>query len=233
MNETQDHKLKGAGKDEFNQFFQKADPWNLSGNVEQARYKLVLSYILKSFSPHQSSILELGCAEGNFTEHLSKVGYKSTSVDISDIAIERARQKKLNNTDFICSEMVEYLSANDISGFNLILLLESFYYLSDLAREILLSNLKEKCKADCKILITLPTLQNDSLFPSEDELIKLFEKHNLHLDRYLQSVPLSLKGFSNRIYYYIPSFGLKKMFVSIHKYLCRSNINQKMYVFLK
>ena len=90
-----EYALLHGNKKVFDDFFSTEDPWNLNSKQEQFRYKIIINFIKKNFCKPDLKILEIGCAEGNFSEYLDIETYKTTSIDISEVAIERARNRNL------------------------------------------------------------------------------------------------------------------------------------------
>lgn len=89
---------------EYNrQYFEKLfasgrDPWKYAGDYEQTKYRQAMDLL-----PHTSfeSVLELGCAEGMFTEQLAERAKHLIAADISKLALERAAQRcKANHIEF-------------------------------------------------------------------------------------------------------------------------------------
>lgn len=72
------------------QFGRREDPFSYSDTpYEQAR----LAAMEAALPPRLGSALECGCAEGHFTARLCARASRVTSVDISSIALERARRR--------------------------------------------------------------------------------------------------------------------------------------------
>jgi SAM-dependent methyltransferase len=66
------------------------DPWGMETPREGARFLRTLE-ILQRVRPRYDSILECGCGEGHQTAYLRRLTHRLTAVDISPVAIERAR----------------------------------------------------------------------------------------------------------------------------------------------
>lgn len=79
------------------------------------------------------SILDLGCGSGNTANELTLGAYKKyTGVDISSIAIERARARSVSNArshkvHFVQSDILTFVPDEE---FNVILFRESIYYIA-------------------------------------------------------------------------------------------------------
>src|SRR5262249_60699373 len=72
----------------WNAIFAKEDPWNYASCYEQTKYRHTLELMPE---PPIGRAIELGCAEGMFTEMLAPRVDHLLAVDISDVALERAR----------------------------------------------------------------------------------------------------------------------------------------------
>jgi SAM-dependent methyltransferase len=226
-----EYALFNADKSSFENVFSAEDPWRLSSCQEQLRYKIVMKYIRKNFLNSVLKVLELGCAEGNFTEHLAKEEYKITAVDISEKAIQRAKKRNLPNTEFVCSDMIDYVSGNDIKRFDVILLMEVFYYLSKERRIKLLEQLHIKMNPDAKLLVSSPVRKSDEMFIPEHRILKKFGHKGFGRYKDYDGIILSSKGISGKLLEFIPTCTLKKFYLYIHKYIIPFRINQKLFLF--
>lgn len=79
-----------SSADDWNRFFQQANPWRYDSEYEQIKYARTLSLIRPDSQGHA---LEIACAEGHFTVDLAARFASVTAFDISELAIERARQR--------------------------------------------------------------------------------------------------------------------------------------------
>jgi 2-polyprenyl-3-methyl-5-hydroxy-6-metoxy-1,4-benzoquinol methylase len=231
--EVNEYALFNTDKNRFEDIYSVEDPWKLSSKQEQFRYKLTINYIMKNFQKPGLKILELGCSEGNFTEFLGKEGDKVTAVDISETAIERAKKKNIQNTEFICDDMIEYVANYEISKYDLILLMECIYYLSKEKKMILLELLHKKMNPDAKILISFPVSRNNDMFISQKRILQKFSNRGFGLYKDINGIILSSKGKSGKLLECIPTDALKKLYLSLHKIFFRSRINQKLFMFRK
>ena len=116
----------------FEQIYRRRDPWRyLTSPYEQGKYEQTLKL---AGDGTRGRALELGCSEGAFTEKLAlhQVAEQIVGVDISAVAVERARER--------CARFaqVQVRQANvleeSIEGrFDLVFVMEILYYLgSDL-----------------------------------------------------------------------------------------------------
>lgn len=110
-------------------FASRANPWGYTSNYEQTKYEQTLSQL--PLTP-RSRVLELACAEGHFTVQLASKVRSLVAVDISETALERARERcaLLDNVTFRRLD----LARDRIEGvFDVIVCSEVLYYLSDVA----------------------------------------------------------------------------------------------------
>jgi Predicted methyltransferase (contains TPR repeat) len=77
-------------------FSREADPWTSTSALEQERFFLTLRTLEASGVNHFDNAVELGCAEGIFTEQLSPICRNLTALDYSTVALDRARQRLHN-----------------------------------------------------------------------------------------------------------------------------------------
>jgi SAM-dependent methyltransferase len=107
---------------DFNLYYAAPDPWHIS----HARFRdKVLRRCLKPFI-RDKSVLELGCGEGHLTHAIFGKARSVVGIDISDVAIARAKSLNLSNARF---ESADFLHAS-FEGYDVIAALECVYYLS-------------------------------------------------------------------------------------------------------
>jgi peptidoglycan/xylan/chitin deacetylase (PgdA/CDA1 family)/SAM-dependent methyltransferase len=119
----------GDRKSFWDRYFATEDPWNYHSAYEQEKYQRQLALL-----PARpiGRALELACGEGHFTILLAPQVHRLTAMDISAVAVERARNR-CRDQDNIEFGVLD-LSANDLPGpMDLIVCSEVLYYLSDLA----------------------------------------------------------------------------------------------------
>ncbi|MDH3924681.1 MAG: polysaccharide deacetylase family protein [Xanthomonadales bacterium] len=114
-------------KDYWDAVFSSEDPWNYTSEYEKQKYQHTLDTI-PDISP--SRVLELGCAEGHFTKMLSAIADNVTAVDISERALNRARERcaGLGNVKFEQHDISEGVYPGE---FDLVVCSEILYYLRD------------------------------------------------------------------------------------------------------
>lgn len=67
------------------------DPWDLLSDREQHRFAAV-NEMIRDMAPSCDTLLELGCGEGFQTRKLMEVSAHVVGIDVSDLAISRARE---------------------------------------------------------------------------------------------------------------------------------------------
>jgi peptidoglycan/xylan/chitin deacetylase (PgdA/CDA1 family)/SAM-dependent methyltransferase len=146
------------GREHFNSVFAKCDPWNFASSYEQTKYQHTLE--LMPDSPVTNAI-ELGCAEGMFTEMLAARVDCLLAVDISDVALERARTRCANNDNVSFAQ-------HDISegmigaNYDLVICSEILYYLRDgAAIERFSRQVCNSMKPGGHLLMTHPNMVSD------------------------------------------------------------------------
>ena len=107
---------------DFDSFYASPDPWCIS----QARFRdKVLRHCLTPFI-RDKSVLELGCGEGHLTEAVFGKARSVVGIDISDVAITRAKSLHLPNARF---ESADFLQTS-FDGYDVIVAIECIHYLS-------------------------------------------------------------------------------------------------------
>ncbi len=110
-----------------NDFAQSEDQWNFeTSSHEKERFKKLLSFARSV--PH-ASILEIGCAEGHFTELLATISQDITAIDVTPLAIQRA--KKRVKSKFVTFEVTTIDDFTPTKKYDLIICAEMLYYILD------------------------------------------------------------------------------------------------------
>ncbi len=119
----------------FNRAFTNEDPWRYSvSQYEKTKYLRQIEAI-RAFCPQPHSILEVGCAEGVFTSMLREAfpQAKITGIDISPIAITRAREacKDCANVELIEGDAIQVFCDGLLHDhrFDVIIQSESLHYI--------------------------------------------------------------------------------------------------------
>jgi ubiquinone/menaquinone biosynthesis C-methylase UbiE len=124
------------------------EPWVISIRAsQQYRYKLCLQ-ILRRFSDKYDSALDIGCSQGQFTKMLQDIASKIIAIDISETAIQRAKERygSKGAIKFELGSLPRLRYAD--SQFDLVVALEVLYYLEKEERSKALSEIKRILKND-------------------------------------------------------------------------------------
>ncbi|MEJ2411178.1 MAG: SAM-dependent methyltransferase [Novosphingobium sp.] len=105
------------------------DPWNLTSPREKARFSLVNATI-SSVAPDCGMLLELGSGEGIQTAILLDVARQVTGLEVSSVAVERARAS-VPCAEFITGRAEDAASLLAGRRFDLITACEILYYAQD------------------------------------------------------------------------------------------------------
>ncbi|OGZ65393.1 MAG: hypothetical protein A3C50_03570 [Candidatus Staskawiczbacteria bacterium RIFCSPHIGHO2_02_FULL_43_16] len=228
---TQDHALLGGSQGAFDDFFKKSDPWNLEKDeAEKTRYHITLQAIEK-LPLAKNHVLELGCAEGNFTKHLSSSGYMVDAVDISQTAIARAKNLDLGNVDFYASPAAYFIKNHDIKKYGLVLLMETLYYLDSHDKHVFMETLSQKIDPTAFLVVSMPMNSHDPFFFSPKNLVEFMGKYGFLP---VVSRVVSVKGFANiPMYKKVIPMALRGAYLAIVGNINKNRINQQLFIFKK
>jgi SAM-dependent methyltransferase len=98
-------------KEQMNKIYSDMDLDNIPWNIETPPD--ILQDLIKSNILSPCKIIELGCGAGNYVRYFSKMGFDATGVDISEKAIEIARelaQKSGVTCEFIAADVLGDMS---------------------------------------------------------------------------------------------------------------------------
>jgi SAM-dependent methyltransferase len=107
---------------DFNCFYGTQGPWRISS----ARFRdKILRRSISRFIPGKS-VLELGCGEGHLTQAIFGDAKSVSGIDLSDIAIDRAKARAISNAQFRSGDFLNI----SFEGFDVIAAIECLYYLT-------------------------------------------------------------------------------------------------------
>jgi O-antigen/teichoic acid export membrane protein len=110
------------------QFAGKVDPWDYDSEPEQERYRTALAMLDRARAGRQfRNALEIGCAEGAFTELLVKRCLRLKAVDISPLALTRARAR-LGHCQTITFAQSDILRDRELGTFDLVVAMDVLHY---------------------------------------------------------------------------------------------------------
>jgi SAM-dependent methyltransferase len=108
--------------EDFNLYYATPDPWHIA----RSRFRdKVLRRCLGRFI-RDKSVLELGCGEGHLTQEIFGRARSVVGVDISDVAIARAKSLELPNARFENADLLQ----TSFKGYEVIAAIECIHYLS-------------------------------------------------------------------------------------------------------
>ena len=124
------------GKDYFERIFKKGTPWGLSTlSYERVKYERQIE-MMRRFAPSAQSILEIGCAEGDYTTMMAKAYPDAiiNALDISHIAVEKAKNscQTYGNILVMAGDIIELLKGQQHfspESLDIVIQSECLYYL--------------------------------------------------------------------------------------------------------
>lgn len=112
----------------FDEIWRQGDFWKLESSAfEQEKYNRLVERL--GPGPYARA-LEIGCGAGAFTELLARRADRVVAIDVSPVAIGRARRQRahLANVEFRTADVMEF-ELGATPGWDLIVLSETIYYL--------------------------------------------------------------------------------------------------------
>jgi 2-polyprenyl-3-methyl-5-hydroxy-6-metoxy-1,4-benzoquinol methylase len=108
--------------EDFNLYYATPDPWH----VARSRFRdTVLRRCIGKFI-RGKAVLELGCGEGHLTRTIFGRARSVVGIDISDVAIARAKSLNLPNARFENADLLQ----TSFKGFDVIAAIECIHYLT-------------------------------------------------------------------------------------------------------
>jgi O-antigen/teichoic acid export membrane protein/2-polyprenyl-3-methyl-5-hydroxy-6-metoxy-1,4-benzoquinol methylase len=108
--------------------FAKVDPWKYDSEPEQERYRAALRMLDDARDGRRfSDAIEIGCAEGMFTEYLVPRCARLKVIDISPVALARARAR-LGSSETITFEQADVLHDPEPGTFDLVVAMDVLDY---------------------------------------------------------------------------------------------------------
>jgi len=138
--------------------FAREDPWDYESAYEQRKYRHTLEMIPGDPFPE---VLELGCAEGVFTQMLAEKAENVLAVDISERALERAK-KRCASAANVRFQQHDIANGLPDGAFDLIVCSEVLYYLRDAAAVAAIARqMKERLPVGGHLLMTHCNMVSD------------------------------------------------------------------------
>jgi SAM-dependent methyltransferase len=168
--------------EDFDQFYATPDPWGVkSARFRSRAYQLSLAPYIDG-----RSVLELGCGEGHLTRAALYSAKSVLGIDISAVAIERARSRQPANATFLAADFMKI----PFEGFDVVTVIECLYYLSEEERAALLEKVtKEHSGRIVALSAPVVGLFEDRRYFTHAEIMALLSRHGLKLIEYRNIVP--------------------------------------------
>jgi hypothetical protein len=110
----------------FEDLWKRGDPWKLeSSDFERMKYESEIAIL---GGRRYRRVLEIGCGAGSFTRHLVPIANEILALDISPIAIARARARGMHEVDFRVANIMDYNPRAE-GPWDLVVINETIYYL--------------------------------------------------------------------------------------------------------
>jgi SAM-dependent methyltransferase len=173
---------------DFNNFYSKPDPWGIAHAAY--RDKALHHRCIAPFTDGKS-VLELGCGEAHLTGTVFAAAKRVHGIDISEVAIARARASGLPNATF---ETADLLSVS-LRGYDVVTAVECLYYLAPAEQDLFLA--KVAAEHDGKLLIVTGPIVGkigDSNYFTHDALVDSFAKHGITVLQFY-NLNLRRRGF--------------------------------------
>ena len=106
------------------------DPWNMTSSSEQYRFTETNQLILRNFGK-VNTILEIGCGEGHQSLYLQQMCNRLIGLDVSNLAVQRARRRCPESEFFVGDIFCEEISVQ--APFDLVVCCEALYYMEDVS----------------------------------------------------------------------------------------------------
>ena len=134
----------------FEDLYQRSeDPWSFAtSEYERRKYAHTLSSLGK---PSFESALEIGCSIGVFTELLASVTEKLVAIDVSELALARAR-RRLHDRPGVRFARASFPEEMPTGRWDLIVCSEILYYLDGDAFALAVDRLRECLEAGSTVL---------------------------------------------------------------------------------
>ena len=127
--------------DDFNRYYATPDPWGVSRAT--FRDRVLRRHLTRSI--RNKSVLELGCGEGHLAQAIFRKAQSVMAVDISDVAIGRAKSLNLRNARFETADLLDV----SFGGYDVIAAIECIHFLSHREQGTFLERIARSTPASC------------------------------------------------------------------------------------
>ena len=175
------HRLSGmrTGADFDNYYKKKRDPWGAFTNKFTREY--LFEWIFKKYVTGRSA-MELGCGEGYHSEVISQFASHVTGVDISEVALQRARERNIANAEFVKEDFLNV----DFEKSECLIALECIYYLEPQERQKFFDRVDNwLSKGNRYFIFSTPIIggNNYRYYFSMEDLSNLFTSKNWRINQ--------------------------------------------------
>jgi 2-polyprenyl-3-methyl-5-hydroxy-6-metoxy-1,4-benzoquinol methylase len=169
------HIMRSA--EDFDLFYKSPDPWHISR--AGFRDKILRHRLLELVRGR--SVLELGCGEGHLTQVVFGQARSVTGIDISDVAIDRARSRKISNAKFVRSDFLQV----SFEGYDVITAIECLYYLSHAEQNDFFVKIAHEHAGKTFVLST-PIIGKSQFrrYFTHDDLMAAFRRHGMVVESF-------------------------------------------------
>lgn len=169
-------------REDFDRFYSTPDPWGTARSRARERV------LRRTLSKHVKGrlVLELGCGEGHLTEAVFAQARSVTGIDISYLAIERAKARRLQNAFFVSADLLDV----SFGDYDVIAALECLYYLSSEEQDRTLEKIVREHRGRV-VIISVPIIgrsehrkyftHSEMIESLDQRMLSLTEFHNLNL----------------------------------------------------
>ncbi|MGY1457203.1 MULTISPECIES: class I SAM-dependent methyltransferase [unclassified Luteimonas] len=122
-----------GGADDYGRLdlaYRLGDPWGMESELEQARFAATNALAMRTFG-RVRTLLEVGCGEGHQTLALRELADEVHGIDVSPIAIERARVRA-PDAQFAVADIHHQPWGEQPGRFDLVVACEVLYYIKDI-----------------------------------------------------------------------------------------------------
>lgn len=120
------------------------DPWQMASPQEAERFTATNRVIAEELG-RSETLLEIGCGEGHQTRHLIELADRVHGVDVSEIAVARARAA-VPSADFGVADLFTCSRRSGGEKYDLVVACEVLYYIQDIDAAIArLNELGRRC----------------------------------------------------------------------------------------
>jgi SAM-dependent methyltransferase len=146
--------------EDFNQLYNDRDAWGIAHASFRDRA------LARAIGPHVAGkrVLELSCGEGHLTSTLFGPAASVLGIDISDVAIARAKARGIRNARFKVSDLL----AIPFAGYDVIAAIECIYYLDAEERQVFFAKVDQEHRGT--FVMTTPIIGGK--YWTHDELMR-------------------------------------------------------------